>query len=117
MNEATKTCAKCRLELPIIEFKYDRRTRDHLTYRCHTCRAQINRPKSAERIWPIQPFLKATRIPTISIFTQRMRCNGTVASKAFKEGLTDSQADIFACRAGLHPLEIWPNWCDERTIQ
>jgi hypothetical protein len=27
-------------------------------------------------------------------------------------GLTARQADIWACRVGLHPLDIWPHWAD-----
>jgi hypothetical protein len=36
----TKTCARCNLNLPATDFGYDGRTRDHLTYRCNTCRSQ-----------------------------------------------------------------------------
>lgn len=25
-------------------------------------------------------------------------------------GLTATQADRWACRAGLHPLDVWPHW-------
>lgn len=28
-------------------------------------------------------------------------------------GLTDAQADTWACRAGLHPADVWPRWGDE----
>lgn len=31
---------------------------------------------------------------------------------AASEWLTDLRADQWACRAGLNPWEIWPNWID-----
>ena len=36
----TKTCARCKLNLPATDFGYDGRTRDRLTYRCNQCRSQ-----------------------------------------------------------------------------
>jgi hypothetical protein len=29
-------------------------------------------------------------------------------------GITIDQADALACRAGLHPGEVWPEWWDAR---
>jgi hypothetical protein len=37
----TKRCAKCWRYLPLTDFGHDGRTRDHLTYRCNTCRAVV----------------------------------------------------------------------------
>jgi Pyruvate/2-oxoacid:ferredoxin oxidoreductase delta subunit len=38
--EDYKRCAKCWRYLPNSDFGHDGRTRDHLTYRCNTCRSQ-----------------------------------------------------------------------------
>lgn len=43
-------------------------------------------------------------LPVDTVRTQRRR------------GLSDRQADHHACALGRHPVEIWPSWCHDATV-
>lgn len=42
--------------------------------------------------------------------------SGATANRYRREGLSVKQADTLACRAGLHPANVWPDqWVDSIT--
>lgn len=44
---------------------------------------------------------------------QVLGISGTTANRYRREGLSVKQADKLACRAGLHPANVWPEqWVD-----
>ena len=73
-------------------------------------RRQTLRP----RLWPAQPLIDAAEHLNVPVVPRAVGASGTTWAHALSNGLTDQQADRWACRLGFHPIEIWPNWCDEK---
>jgi hypothetical protein len=69
-------------------------------------------PKAQPKRWPAEPLMRFLDLDNCSQLMRAVRCNGTVARVAINEGLTDRQADTWACRHSHHPIEIWPDWFD-----
>lgn len=59
--------------------------------------------------WPLEPLL--------DLLGQRSAprtflASGAEIQRAADEGLSDVMADRWAIRAGVHPAQVWPGWCD-----
>lgn len=77
--------------------------------RCQTCSLNhIPRCKREDR-WPLAPLLAAVNVPD---FPRLVGVSGAVIEAAHIVGLSDTQADRWAVRAGLHPAMVWPDWID-----
>ena len=72
-----------------------------------------NGPKPAACIWPAEPLMRALKVTTASQLMRAVHCNGITARRAIDEGLTERQADTWACRHFHHPIDIWPDWYDK----
>jgi len=69
-------------------------------------------PKAQPKRWPAEPLMRVIGVTNASQLMRAVRCNGTVARVAIDQGLTDRQADNWACRQLHHPIDIWPDWFD-----
>jgi hypothetical protein len=56
--------------------------------------------------WPLPPLLAACGISAREL-ARRIRASGHTVGIAARDGLTDVQADNWAIRLGLHPLDVW----------
>ena len=63
-----------------------------------------------ERRWPLEPLLEAVGGRRAVVF--ECRVSGATVDRWAEVGLSDYQADRSACRAGLNPSAIWPDWFD-----
>lgn len=70
--------------------------------------ARTTRPPS--RRWPLEPLLVATRRP-VPHLEQLARLPSGIGRRWATHGLTDEAADRVAVGLGMHPLEVWPDWC------
>lgn len=67
------------------------------------------------RYYPIEPLLAATGLTLNGFIRLHMpSVNGTYYRRARDLGLTADQADRWACAAGLHPFEVWPEMIDDQ---
>lgn len=64
------------------------------------------------RRYPLSALLEATGMSEHQL-GQHVGLSGSSIKKARELGLVESAADKYACRAGLHPFEVWPAWFDE----
>jgi hypothetical protein len=58
--------------------------------------------------WPVEALAAAVGGKSNLV---RMIDGGNV-HRAYRDGLTDRQADRWAVRCGLHPFEVWPDMLD-----
>lgn len=57
--------------------------------------------------WDVEPLIQRVGVGRATeLFGDELR-------KARRAGLTDNKADRWAVRAGLHPEEVWPGWCEK----
>jgi len=61
---------------------------------------------------PLQPLLEAHGGPWRD-FRVTVGSRDSVLHRARTEGLDVDQADRYACRCGLHPLEVWGRMWEE----
>ena len=64
-----------------------------------------------------RPFLmaeleQAMRARSSGEAARRLRVSMSTMKRLRSTGLTVWQADVYACRAGLHPGLVWPEWWD-----
>lgn len=57
--------------------------------------------------WPVEPLLARARM-SLSMFSKTYG----VSTTQLRRPLSDKLADRYAVRAGFHPSEVWPDWCD-----
>lgn len=60
-------------------------------------------------LFPVGPLMAATGLTSAQL-GRWARCSGTVWARVLRYGLTERQADRLACKAGLHPVSVWPRW-------
>lgn len=46
----------------------------------------------------------------LAALAEHLGISHTMAQRLNAQGLSDTQADRYACRIGHHPSEIWPTW-------
>lgn len=59
--------------------------------------------------FPLDQLLVTTDLG-VSCLPRRLGVSSTTVKQAATAGLTDRQADLWACRLGLHPGTVWPAW-------
>ena len=92
--------------------------------RCEPCRRAMSIYKRDYKIskdgpttyflrWPVEPlFLAAatTEVLALAMFTG---FSARTVHRWIHNGIPDAHADEAAIALGLHPMSIWPNYCDE----
>ena len=62
--------------------------------------------------YPFEPLIAAMGV-SIREFRDMFGLSGSTLQKFQLHGLTEDEADRFACGAGFHPQSIWPTWCED----
>lgn len=82
---------------------------------CKAAKAAARTPRSQRSVyryrWPLQPLLDAvggTAGPVAPlVLARRLGFSSQAGEKAAAEGLSDTQADHWATKAGYHPASVW----------
>lgn len=122
---AEKICNGCGLLLDRSRFQRDNSKRDALKNTCKEC---IRNPSSQRYLQPryaLQPLMRVmgfpeglgSKHPEVSDAALGVRLGVThdVVQQYRKRGLSWVQADELACRVGLHPVLVWPQWGDVKV--
>lgn len=92
--------------------------------RCEPCRRAIaaytrdyrvrkNGPTTYYLRWPVEPLFRAaatTEVLALAMFTG---FTARTIHRWIHNGIPDAHADMAAIALGLHPISIWPDYCDE----
>lgn len=69
------------------------------------------------RRYPLAALVEASGL-TEAEFGRRVGLSGTTLVKARSDGFVESAADRYACRAGFHPSQVWPDFAhDECALE
>jgi len=63
--------------------------------------------------WPVEPLFRAaatTEVLALAMFTG---FTARTIHRWIHNGIPDAHADMAAIAIGMHPMSIWPNYCDE----
>ena len=63
--------------------------------------------------WPVEPLFRAaatTEVLALAMFTG---FTARTVHRWIHNGIPDAHADMAAIALGLHPMSIWPDYCDE----
>jgi hypothetical protein len=63
--------------------------------------------------WPVEPLFRAaatTEVLALAMFTG---FSARTIHRWIHNGIPDAHADMAAVALGLHPMSIWPNYCEE----
>jgi hypothetical protein len=66
--------------------------------------------------WPLATLLAAAGVEVTQL-PHLVRVSSTAVQRADVEGLSDGQADRWACRLGWHPGAIWADWFNESAVR
>lgn len=66
----------------------------------------MSRPRSVTP-YPLDPLLGGLRLSRNAV-AARVGVNRVTVYRAAHRGLSERQADEWACALGLHPIEVWP---------
>ncbi len=61
---------------------------------------------------PVEPLLVAAGGHDDRTVAELLGVHRRAVSRAREHGLTDRMADRWACRLGVHPGTVWPQWWD-----
>lgn len=64
------------------------------------------------RRYPLQELVEASGLSEAE-FGRRVGLSGSSLTKARRDGLIESAADRYACRAGLVPWLVWSDWLED----
>ena len=92
--------------------------------RCEPCRRAMSIYKRDYKIckdgpttyylrWPVEPLFRAaatTEVLALAMFTG---FTARTVHRWIHNGIPDAHADMAAIALGLHPMSIWPDYCDE----
>lgn len=92
--------------------------------RCEPCRRAMSIYKRDYKIckdgpttyylrWPVEPLFRAaatTEVLALAMFTG---FTARTIHRWIHNGIPDAHADEAAIALGLHPMSIWPDYCDE----
>lgn len=72
----------------------------------------------APRLYPFAPLAEAAKRKADDDMIRggaykALRISSTQWGSFQREGLTERQADRLACRIGLHPASVWPEYFDK----
>lgn len=68
------------------------------------------RYRSRRAAHDLQPLADATNATDLQHLARLLGISDRWARELKATGLTDTQADRYACRIGHHPSAIWPDW-------
>lgn len=68
--------------------------------------------KPPPRRYPMAPLLALTGMSE-SAFARLVWLSGTTLKNAREHGFVESAADRYACRAGFHPSQVWPDFAHD----
>ena len=63
--------------------------------------------------WPLEPLFRAAGTTEYLELAVRTGFTARTIHRWKYNGISDTHADMAAIALGLHPLSIWPNYCDE----
>lgn len=63
--------------------------------------------------WPVEPLFRAAGTDKFLELARLTGFHERTIHRWIHNGIPDATADQAACALGLHPLSIWPNYCDE----
>ena len=66
-------------------------------------------PRDAQRPYALDRLLDAVGMSSGELGAH-VFASGSTVRRVGAEGLTEEQADTWACRLGLHPALVWPEW-------
>ena len=64
----------------------------------------------AGRRWPVDALAAAAHADNLAHLARMVGRSHETLRRLAGIGLSDTQADTFAVRAGLHPTEVWHDW-------
>jgi hypothetical protein len=63
--------------------------------------------------WPVEPLFRAAQADTVLDLAMFTGFTARTIHRWLHNGIPDRNADRAAVALGLHPMTIWPNYCDE----
>ena len=92
--------------------------------RCEPCRRAMSTYKRDYKIckdgpttyflrWPVEPLFRAAQADTVLALAMFTGFTARTVHRWIHNGIPDAHADMAAIALGLHPMSIWPNYCDE----
>jgi len=92
--------------------------------RCEPCRRAMSSYKRDYKIckdgpttyhlrWPLEPLFRAAGTTEYLELAVRTGFTARTIHRWKNHGISDDYADQAAIALGLHPITIWPNYCDE----
>lgn len=68
------------------------------------------------RRYPLDALVAASGL-TEAALGRKVGLSGSTLKLARTEGLAERSADLFACRAGLTPWLVWPDWLEDLEVE
>lgn len=59
---------------------------------------------------PLGPLRKASGAREVTELARMLGVDRATLHRAARPGLTVRRADMWACRLGVHPACVWPDW-------
>lgn len=92
--------------------------------RCEPCRRAMSTYKRDYRLgnlgpttyflrWPVEPLFRAAGTDKFLELAMFTGFSARTVHRWIHNGIPDAHADEAAIALGLHPIDIWPNYCDE----
>jgi hypothetical protein len=63
--------------------------------------------------WPVEPLFRAAGTDKFLELAMFTGFSARTVHRWIHNGIPDAHADEAAIALGLHPIDIWPNYCDE----
>jgi lambda repressor-like predicted transcriptional regulator len=63
--------------------------------------------------WPVEPLFQAAGTDKFLELAMLTGFSARTVHRWIHNGIPDRNADMAAVALGLHPMTIWPNYCDE----
>jgi len=63
--------------------------------------------------WPVEPLFRAAGTDQFLELAMFTGFSTRTIHRWIHNGIPDAHADMAAIALGLHPMSIWPNYCDE----
>jgi hypothetical protein len=96
-----------------VRFAYDGNTRRRRFTTRHAAEQLDQALGDICRRWPLQPLVDLCELDDLVDFADRVGVRPASLPAAQRDGLSDTQADTWAVRAGFLPVEVWGwDWID-----
>lgn len=63
--------------------------------------------------WPLEPLFQAAGTTEYLELAVRTGFSARTIHRWLHNGIPDTHADMAAIALGMHPLSVWPDYCDE----